>query len=71
MRREHTAQKNRESSRETRLNGSSDDRIRTCDPVINSHLLCQLSYVGIRWNRAPIMVGRLWVSSFFVVVGVV
>ena len=27
---------------------SSDDRTRTCDPVINSHLLYQLSYVGMK-----------------------
>ena len=26
---------------------SSDDRTRTCGPVINSHLLYQLSYVGM------------------------
>src|SRR5439155_2543850 len=27
---------------------SSDDRTRTCGPVINSHLLYQLSYVGMK-----------------------
>ena len=31
----------------TALPESSRDRIRTCDPVINSHLLYQLSYAGI------------------------
>ena len=25
----------------------SGGRTRTCDPVVNSHLLCQLSYAGI------------------------
>ena len=27
--------------------GGSGGRARTCDPMINSHLLCQLSYAGI------------------------
>ena len=29
------------------LNSGSDGRTRTCDPMINSHLLYQLSYIGI------------------------
>ena len=28
--------------------GSSPARIRTTDPVVNSHLLCQLSYRGLK-----------------------
>ena len=32
---------------ESARNSSSDDRTRTCGPVINSHLLYQLSYVGM------------------------
>ena len=29
------------------LGNGSDGRTRTCDPVINSHLLYRLSYIGI------------------------
>ena len=29
----------------------SGGRARTCDPMINSHLLCQLSYAGTVENR--------------------
>jgi hypothetical protein len=45
---ERALRTNRNARREmTGVRGSSRDRTRTCDPVINSHLLYQLSYAGM------------------------
>ena len=45
--------------------GGSDDRTRTCGPVINSHLLYQLSYVGKCDNDAGLCGAARWCQGNF------
>ena len=37
-------------SESTTVSKGSPDRTRTCDKVVNSHLLYQLSYRGLGWR---------------------
>ena len=41
--------------------GGERDRIRTCDPVIKSHLLYQLSYAPVLWfTKVQIRTSDVW-----------